>query len=136
MNPDAAGLYNDGNKKLKEGNYYSALKTYNEALKIKTDYRIYYQCGVAFKMSGNLDSAKSSFESCLKLKPGFETGLNALGGVYFAMGKYSEALLQTYLFAGFPSALISLNIFSEYFQDEKLKYNTVRKENFKSLGEV
>lgn len=29
--------------------------------------------------------------------------------------KIYEALLQTYLFAGFPSALISIKIFSEYF---------------------
>lgn len=34
--------------------------------------------------------------------------------------KIYEALLQTYLFAGFPSALISLRKFSEYF---KIKHN-------------
>lgn len=35
--------------------------------------------------------------------------------------KIYEALLQTYLFAGFPSALQSLKIFSEYFTPPKSK---------------
>ncbi len=91
MKPDAAKLYNDGNKFLKEGNYDAALTKYNDALKIEKDFRIYYQRGVAFKATGKLDSAKDSFENCLKEKPGFEAAFNALGGVYFAMGKYQEA---------------------------------------------
>ncbi len=91
MKPDAAKLYNDGNKFLKEGNYDAALGKYNDALKIEKDFRIYYQRGVAFKATGKLDSAMSSFENCLKQKPDFEAAFNALGGVYFAMGKYQDA---------------------------------------------
>ncbi len=43
----------------------------------------------------------------------------------FNSQKIYEALLQTYLFAGFPSALISLKIYSEYFfyKDQSEKYN-------------
>ncbi len=91
MKPDAAKLYNDGNKFLKEGNYDAALSKYNDALKIEKDFRIYYQRGAAFKATGKLDSAKNSFENCLLQKPDFEAAFNALGGVYFAMGKYQEA---------------------------------------------
>ena len=91
MKPEAAKLYNDGNKMLKEGNYDNAIKNYDQALKIEEDFRIYYQRGVALKMSGKLDESKNSFEHCLKLKPDFEAGFNALGGVFFAMGKYPEA---------------------------------------------
>jgi tetratricopeptide (TPR) repeat protein len=91
MKPEAAKLYNDGNKMLKEGNYENAINNYDQALKVEEDFRIYYQRGVALKMSGKLEDSKNSFENCLKLKPDFEAGFNALGGVYFAMGKYSEA---------------------------------------------
>ncbi|MCJ7554133.1 MAG: carboxymuconolactone decarboxylase family protein [Ignavibacteriaceae bacterium] len=43
----------------------------------------------------------------------------------FNSKKIYEALLQTYLFAGFPSALLSLKIFNEYFsnKDQNEKYN-------------
>ncbi len=91
MKPDAAKLYNAGNKMMKEGNYDAALKNYNDALKIEKDFRIYYQRGVAFIKNGNLDSAKASYEACIKLKPDFVAAYNALGSVYFAMGKYQDA---------------------------------------------
>lgn len=48
--------------------------------------------------------------------------------------KAYEALLQTYLFAGFPSALNSLKILSDYFPvNEKIR-NRVEKKNFDTLG--
>lgn len=40
--------------------------------------------------------------------------------------KIYETLLQTYLFAGFPSALISLKIASEIFSFENFKYKFVK----------
>jgi alkylhydroperoxidase/carboxymuconolactone decarboxylase family protein YurZ len=39
--------------------------------------------------------------------------------------KIYEALLQTYLFAGFPSALISLQIFNEIFPSKKTPKNII-----------
>ncbi len=53
----------------------------------------------------------------------------------FDGSKIYEALLQTYLFAGFPSALGSLKIFSEYFTIEKAKdkYDTKK---FRNRGEL
>lgn len=46
-----------------------------------------------------------------------------------------EALLQTYLFAGFPSALLSLRVFGEYFPNNKKSKSLLEKE-IKRRGEV
>lgn len=92
MNPEAGKLYNEGNKLLKAGNYDGALEQYNQALNIEKDYRTFYQRGIALKKLRNNEEAKSSFEECIKLKPDFEGGYNALGGVFFAMSNYQEAV--------------------------------------------
>ena len=92
MNPDAGKLYNEGNSLLKAGNYKGAIENYDKALSIEKDYRTYYQRGIAQKKSSDLEGSKTSFEECLKLKSDFEAGYNALGGVYFSMGKYQEAI--------------------------------------------
>ncbi len=92
MNAEAGKLYNEGNKLFKAGNYDGALQQYEAALKIEKDYRIYYQRGLALKSLGNLEQAKTSFQESIKLKSDFEGGYNALGGVYFSMGNYEEAV--------------------------------------------
>lgn len=92
MSPEAGKLYNEGNSMLKAGNYTGAVENYNKALAIEKDYRIYYQKGVAQKKSNDLQGAKTSLEECLKLKSDFDAGYNALGGVYFSMGNYLEAI--------------------------------------------
>ena len=92
MNPDAGKLYNEGNSLLKAGNYNGAVEQYDKALGIEKDYRIYYQRGVALKKSRDLAGAKSSFEECLALNKEFAGGYNALGGVYFSMGDYNNAI--------------------------------------------
>jgi tetratricopeptide (TPR) repeat protein len=92
MNPDAGKLYNEGNSLLKAGNYNGAISSYDKALAIEKDYRIYYQKGVAQKKANNLEGSKTSLNECIKLKNDFEAGYNALGGVYFSMGNYQEAI--------------------------------------------
>lgn len=92
MKPEAGKLYNDGNQKLKAGNYTGAVDSYDKALAIEQDYRIYYQKGIALKKLNKLDDAKNSFEESLKQKPDFEAAYNALGGVYFSMGNYEKAV--------------------------------------------
>jgi tetratricopeptide (TPR) repeat protein len=92
MNPEAGKLYNEGNKMLKAGNFDGALQQYNQALNFEKDYRIYYQKGLALKSLGKNNDAKNAFEEALKLKPGFEAGYNALGGVDFATGNYQGAI--------------------------------------------
>ncbi|RKY91331.1 MAG: hypothetical protein DRQ01_07845, partial [Ignavibacteriae bacterium] len=64
----------------------------NNAIAIEKDYRMFYQRGVAQKKTRNLEDAKNSFEECLKLNKNFYGGYNALGGVYFQMGDYTEAI--------------------------------------------
>ncbi|HEY6437414.1 MAG TPA: tetratricopeptide repeat protein [Ignavibacteriaceae bacterium] len=92
MNADAGKLYNEGNSLLKAGNYNGAISSYDKALAIEKDYRIYYQKGVAQKKANDLNGSKASLEECLKLKNDFEPGYNALGGVFFSMGNYTEAI--------------------------------------------
>ena len=92
MNPDAGKLYNDGNQKLKAGNYTGAIESYDKALAIEKDYRTYYQKGIALKKLSKYDEAKEALENSLKLKSDFEAGYNALGGVYFSMGNYQKAV--------------------------------------------
>jgi tetratricopeptide (TPR) repeat protein len=92
MSVEAGKLYNEGNSLLKAGNYNGAINDYDKALAIEKDYRIYYQKGVAQKKSNDLNGSKASLEECLKLKNDFEPGYNALGGVYFSMGNYNQAI--------------------------------------------
>ncbi|QQS34625.1 MAG: tetratricopeptide repeat protein [Ignavibacteriales bacterium] len=92
MKPEAGKLYNAGNDMLKAGNYNGAIDSYDKALQIEKDYRIYYQKGQAQKKAGSLDAAKSSFEESIKLKSDFEAGYNALGGVYFSLGNFEAAI--------------------------------------------
>ena len=50
--------------------------------------------------------------------------------------KIYEALLQTYLFAGFPIALISLSIFYEYYPDCRSLEIKAKKKDFYKIGEI
>ena len=92
MNTEAGKLYNEGNSQLKAGNYNGAISNYDKALAIEKDYRIYYQKGVAQKKANDLNGSKASLEECIKLKNDFEPGYNALGGVFFSMGDYNQAI--------------------------------------------
>jgi len=92
MKPEAGKLYNEGNSLLKSGNVNGAIEKYDAALQIEKDYRTFYQKGVALKKADKLEDAKVAFEECIKLKSDFEAGYNALGGVYFSMGNYQEAI--------------------------------------------
>ncbi len=92
MKPEAGKLYNDGNQKLKAGNYSGAIESYDQALAIEKDYRTFYQKGIALKKLNKLNEAKDAFEASLKQKNDFEAAYNALGGVYFSMGNYEKAV--------------------------------------------
>ncbi len=92
MKPEAGKLYNEGNQKLKAGDYTAAVQSYDQALAIEKDYRTYYQKGIALKKLSKLDEAKDAFENSLQQKNDFEAAYNALGGVYFSMGNYSKAV--------------------------------------------
>ncbi len=92
MDPEAAKLYNSGNKMLKSGNYEGAIEDYSKALEISKDYRIYYQQGIAYKKLRKFDKALESFHKCLETNPEFTIVYNSLGTTYYAKGDYLKAI--------------------------------------------
>jgi len=53
-------------------NYKKAIELFEEALKEKPDYLIYYQLGIAYEGLNERDKAKEMYRECLKLNPNFE----------------------------------------------------------------
>ena len=92
LNPEAAQLYNDGNKLVKSGQYQVALEKYNAASAIQNDYRIEYQKGIVFKKLRKLDDAVQAFSKAIELKADFGIAYNALGGANYTTGKYQDAI--------------------------------------------
>ncbi len=92
MDPEAAKLYNSGNKMLKSGNYEGAIEDYSKALEISKDYRIFYQQGIAYKKLRKFDKALESFHACLEANPDFHIVYNSLGTTYYAQGDYLKAI--------------------------------------------
>ncbi|MBV6513484.1 MAG: tetratricopeptide repeat protein [Ignavibacteriales bacterium] len=92
MNPDAARLYNEGNDKMKAGDYNGAIASFDQALEKEKDYRIYYQKGIALRRANKVQDAIASLNECLKLKPDFDLAYNALGSAYFQLGDYAKAI--------------------------------------------
>lgn len=65
----------------------------------------------------NISLALLCATSVLRKEKDLKEILSVLKDRRFNKRKIYEALLQTYLFAGYPSALISLSIYSEYFRN-------------------
>jgi tetratricopeptide (TPR) repeat protein len=92
MDSAAVKPFNDGLDKMQKSDYAGALTDFQAALAASKDYRIYYQLGVANQKLNKLDDAASNFKSTIAAKPDFEAAYNDLGSVYFAQGKYQEAV--------------------------------------------
>ncbi len=92
MDAEAAKAYNEGNSKLKAGDYSGAISNYDLALKSSNDYRIYYQKGVSLKKLRKFDEAETAFKEAIKSNPNFDLAYNGLGGLYFSKGSYQEAI--------------------------------------------
>ena len=91
MNAEAKKLLITGDSLTKAENYQEAIKTYDQALTISPDYRIYFQKSLAQKKAQDLKGAQTSLEECLKLNKDFDAAYNALGIVYFSLGNFPEA---------------------------------------------
>ena len=63
---EAAKLYNEGNSQKKSGNFAGALESYQKALKISKDYRIYYQLSSFTKNKENLIMQKKHLLKCIR----------------------------------------------------------------------
>lgn len=92
LDPEAAKLYNEGNKQKKSGNYAGALENYEKALGISKDYRIYYQLSSVYKKQRKFAEAESALKSALELNPNFSIAHNSLGTTYYSWGKYDKAV--------------------------------------------
>jgi tetratricopeptide (TPR) repeat protein len=94
MNAEAKKLLLSGDSLTKAEDYQNAIKTYDQALLISKDYRIYFQKGLAQKKAQDLEGAKTSLEECLKLKNDFDAAYNAMGLVQFSLGNFQEARIN------------------------------------------
>lgn len=92
MNPEAGTLYNQGNEKLKAGNYTEAIKLYDQALTHQKDYRIFYQKGIALKKANKLQDAKDAFSNSIKENSTFDLAYNGLGSTEFQLGNLDAAI--------------------------------------------
>lgn len=79
MDAEAAKAYNEGNSKLKAGDYTGAVDNYDLALKTSKDYRIFYQKGVSLKKLRKFDEAETAFKESIKSNPNFDLAYNGLG---------------------------------------------------------
>jgi tetratricopeptide (TPR) repeat protein len=98
MDTEAAKLYNEGNSQKKSGNFAGALESYQKALTISKDYRIYYQLGSIYKKQRKFDKAEEALLNSLKVNPEFTSAYNSLGTTYYSWGKYDKAVENFQLF--------------------------------------
>ncbi len=89
---DADKLYNEGNSLFRAGNYSGAIEKYRAALAVAKDFKYYYQLGLSYKNSRQMDQAIASLEEAVKAKNDFAIGYNALGGTYLTSGVYDKSL--------------------------------------------
>lgn len=92
MNPDAATLYNAGNKLIKSGQYAGAITKYDSALVIAPHPNIYYQKSIAEKKLRKFNQAEISLKNCIELNPEFVTAYSGLGTTYYSLKKYELAI--------------------------------------------
>jgi tetratricopeptide (TPR) repeat protein len=98
MDNEAAKLYNEGNKQKKAGNFEGALQSYEKALEISKDYRIYYQLSAVYKKQRKYEYAEQALLGALELNPEFSSAYNSLGTTYYSWGKYEKAVENFKLF--------------------------------------
>ncbi|HEY6907495.1 MAG TPA: hypothetical protein VI230_08490, partial [Ignavibacteriaceae bacterium] len=103
--------------------------------------RIYLSDSVRKKKFSHTALALLSSSAVLRKEKDLREILSFLKENKYSGRKIYEALLQTYLFAGFPSALISLSVYSEYFNTgsnwkENKSLKTLRKRGEANCREI
>ncbi|MBU0558025.1 MAG: tetratricopeptide repeat protein [Bacteroidetes bacterium] len=92
LDPEAAKLYNEGNKLVKSGQYEGAVTKYNQALKIDVHTNILYQKSVALKKLRKFDEAEATLHECVKIDPKFTNAYSGLGTTYYSLQQYDKAI--------------------------------------------
>lgn len=92
MPPEAATLYNEGNKLLKSGDYNGAISKFDGAIKLSQDYRIYYQKSIALKKQRKYQEAEGALQKCIDANPSFAQAYNGMVTNYYALGEYQKAI--------------------------------------------
>lgn len=89
--PDAAKLYNEGNKMLKSGNYSGAIEKFDGALQLVDDYRLYFFKGDAFRKLNKYDEAVKQYKTAIQKNSEYYPSYYYLGVSYFAQKDYESA---------------------------------------------
>lgn len=94
MKPETRKFLSEGDSLMKAENYQGAIASYDNALAIEKDFRIYFQKSLAQKKAQDLQGAKVSLDECIKLKNDFDAAYNALGIVDFSLGNFEDARIN------------------------------------------
>ncbi len=92
MNPEAATLYNEGNKLYKSGQYDAAIEKYDAAIVIQEHPNMFYQKSVALKKLRKFTDAEKVLQKCIKIDPEFIAAYSGLGTTNYSLKKYQEAI--------------------------------------------
>jgi tetratricopeptide (TPR) repeat protein len=84
-----------GNAYSNQGNYASAIVSYNEAIKLEPDdAAIYYNLGIASSNQGDYAEAIVSYNKAIELNPDYADAYNNLGIAYRNQGDYARAMVS------------------------------------------
>ena len=82
----------EGNKLYYAQNYGGAIKSYDEAIKIKPDWSWYYNRGNSYYKLGKNELAIQDFNKSIQLNPNYDKAYNNRGNIYDDLGQYELAI--------------------------------------------
>ena len=95
LNPYDYILYNSlGNYLFTMGKYQEAIKNYNIAIQIKSDYvDAFYNIAICYEAIGKMNDAKEKYEQILLIKPDHFNALNNLGNILMSFDRLEQAII-------------------------------------------
>lgn len=90
---DAAAYNAKGLESYKSGNYEDAVKSYQQAVKLKKDYsEAYYNLGDAYFQLKQYKQAIEAYKQAIRYQSNFPTAYNNLGTTYYKVGEHKKAI--------------------------------------------
>ena len=90
--PDPVKLFNQGQDAHEKGDLQTALKFYDEAVKISPDFpEAEYQRGAALLSLGKTSEAEKAFRRAVEIKAGWSLPLTSLGSILVSTNRFEEA---------------------------------------------